>query len=414
MMYFNKITEQRCRILGLMLLIATLTLSVIISPALAKCDKDKSDKRDEPVVKVMTYNMDAGTDLLYFFNPALTPIDPNTNEHMDPITATIGELEASNLPGRAELLVKQIAKEKPDLISLQEVTEWVINLDPKNPNSISIDIDQLDLLMDALKALHEKYKVVTVQELTDIPPIYSEGYLGFLDRNVILARSEVDVLGTDSGLYTENIYNTIISIYGSYDAAYPSFGPLLDLLELEQDGWLSVNAKVGGKRFLFFGTHLESAIGSWDVTQEGQGQELIQTIIPSQNPSGLPVILAGDFNSDASGYPYALDKTPTADMIYSAGYDDTWDTLHPKKLGLTWPLFLEDPPIYDDLPTPCERIDLIFEQGLKVQEVEVVGANPTHRGLYPSDHAGVVAILEIEKCKKDHEVDRSGGGDHRK
>jgi hypothetical protein len=404
MMYFMKVKEQRCRILVLVLLIATFTLSVIVSPASAKSDKDKCDKRDNSDVKVMTYNMDAGTDLLYFFSGMSLP---------DAVNQTIGELEVSNFVGRAKLLAKQIAKEKPDLISLQEVTEWVINLDPENPNSISIDIDQLDLLMDALKALHEKYKVVIVQNLTNIPPIYSEGYLGFLDRNVILARSEVDVLGTDSGLYTENIYNTIISLFSSDDIA-SLFGPLLDLLELEQNGWLSVNAKVGGKRFLFFGTHLESAIGSWDVTQEGQGQELIQTIIPLQNPSGLPVILAGDFNSDASGYAYALDKTPTADMIYAAGYDDTWDTLHPKKLGLTWPLFLEDPPIYDDLPTPCERIDLIFEQGLKVQDVDVVGANPTNTGLYPSDHAGVVATLEIEKCKKDHEDDRSEKGDHRK
>jgi len=67
MMSFMKVSERRCCILGLMLLIATLTLSLTMSLALAD-----SDKR---VVKVMTQNMDAGTDLLFFFVT-------------DPITAT--------------------------------------------------------------------------------------------------------------------------------------------------------------------------------------------------------------------------------------------------------------------------------------------------------------------------------------
>jgi len=53
-----KVVERHCRIFALMLLTLALTLSAAISPALA------SDKR---VVKVMTQNMDAGTDLLYFF-----------------------------------------------------------------------------------------------------------------------------------------------------------------------------------------------------------------------------------------------------------------------------------------------------------------------------------------------------------
>jgi hypothetical protein len=49
------------RTLAFMLLIATLTLSLTMSPALAD-----SDKR---VVKVMTQNIDAGTDLLFFCLP---------------------------------------------------------------------------------------------------------------------------------------------------------------------------------------------------------------------------------------------------------------------------------------------------------------------------------------------------------
>ncbi len=100
MMFFMKVAERRCRILALMLLIATLTLSVTMAPASAD-----SDKR---LVKVMTQNMDAGTDLLWFFVT-------------DPISAaqlTYQELLANNFRGRAELLADQIVKQQPYLISL--------------------------------------------------------------------------------------------------------------------------------------------------------------------------------------------------------------------------------------------------------------------------------------------------------
>ncbi|MHB8908294.1 MAG: hypothetical protein ACYDAA_05395 [Syntrophales bacterium] len=103
---FMKVAERRCRILGVMLFIATLMLGLTLSSALAD-----SDKR---VVKVMTQNMDAGTDLLFFFVT-------------DPITATqltYSELLATDFKGRAGLLADQIVIQQPYLISLQEVTLW--------------------------------------------------------------------------------------------------------------------------------------------------------------------------------------------------------------------------------------------------------------------------------------------------
>jgi hypothetical protein len=66
-MFFMKVSERRCRILALMLLIVILTLSFTMSPALAD-----SDKR---VVKVMTQNMDAGTDLFTNRAELCVPLD---------------------------------------------------------------------------------------------------------------------------------------------------------------------------------------------------------------------------------------------------------------------------------------------------------------------------------------------------
>jgi len=60
--------------------------------------------------------------------------------------------------------------------------------------------------------------------------------------------------------------------------------------------------------------------------------------------SKLPVILAGDFNSDASGLGIGPDQTPTAAMIVEAGYADTWQTFHPGNWAshgrFTWKIFL--------------------------------------------------------------------------
>lgn len=355
MMSFMKVAERRCRILVLMLLIATLTLSVTISPALAD-----SNKR---VVKVMTQNMDAGTDLLFFFVE-------------DPIPAaqdTYNELLDTDFSAHAGLLADQIVIQQPYLISLQEVTLWqTISV----TGETEVLADQLDLIMDALAARHQQYKVVVGQDLTDITaPLGDGSYLRFLDRNVILARTDLK----QSELALSNVRS---GIYQATIAPVPGFPK-------ELNGWLSVDAKIRGKSLCFFGTHLESPVSQIDDTQVAQGLELIAIM----GQSKLPVILAGDFNSDASGRDIGPDQTPTAAMIVDAGYADAWQTLHIGEPGFTWPLYLEDILVIYPVDLFLERIDLIFARSLEILDVAVVGDNLP----FPSDHAGVVATLQIEK-----------------
>ena len=358
MITFMKVAERCCRILAFMLLIATLTLSLTMSPVLAD-----SDKR---VVNVMTQNMDAGTDLLYFF--AIS----------DPVLATqltYDELLANDFSGRAGLLADQIVIQQPSLIALQEVTLWQTI---SATGETRILADQLDLLMDALAARHQEYEIIASQDLTDISaPLGDGSYLRFLDRNVILARTDL----AQSELALSNVRS---GIYQAKIAPVPGFPE-------ELNGWISVDAKIRGKSLRFFCTHLESPVSQVDDTQVRQGQELIAIMSHSE----LPVILAGDFNSDASGLKIGPDQTPTAAMIVEAGYADAWQTLQPGELGLTWPLYLED--IYAGPSSPFERIDLIFARNLEILDVEVVGTVPP----FPSDHAGLVATLRIENSQHD-------------
>ena len=347
-------TIRGVRAAGLLLLVATMTLGLAAAPAAAD-----SDKR---VVTVMTYNMDAGTDFLYFF--ALAPEQA--------VGATLTELGASDFAGRAGLLADQVAAAKPDLVSLQEVTVWDYIAD--DGTRVGLVADQLELLKAALAERRLHYEVVAAQPLTNLAlPVAPGVNFHFLDRNVLLARTDL----TRAELALSNVQ---AGVYAATVTPLPPF--------VQTNGWMSVDAKIRGKIVRVLATHLESPLGASDPTQWLQGQELIG--IMSQSP--YPVVLAGDFNSDMSGLGVGPDLTPTAQAIVAAGYADCWTELHAAAEGLTWSLQQEDAP-YGFPAGPTERIDLIFAKGMRVLSAAVVGDVAP----FPSDHAGVVATLSIEK-----------------
>src|SRR5947208_4947370 len=102
-------------------------IAFLLSTAVLPVHAD-ADKRD---VKVMTRNMDAGTDLQWFF---VTDVVTAT-------TLTFNEVLASNIPGRAALLADEIGSEMPDLIGLQEVALWEAG---SAGGPATVVLDQLD------------------------------------------------------------------------------------------------------------------------------------------------------------------------------------------------------------------------------------------------------------------------------
>lgn len=339
-----------------LLVAAAFFLGLAARPALAD-----SDKR---VVKVMTYNMDAGTDFVYFFAfPTNFPAA---------FSATLTELAQSGFDVRAGRLADTIAAEQPYLVSLQEVTVWDYVAD--NGSRVELLADQLELLTAALADRGLHYKVVAVQPLTNLfLPVGGGVNFHFLDRNVILAR-------TDLSQAELALSNARQAQYAATTEPLPGF--------LEVNGWMSVDAKIRGKNVRFFATHLATALSADDPTQGEQGAELVEIM----GASPFPVVLAGDFNSDMSGLGFGPDLTPTGSDIVAAGYADAWAAVHQPWEGLTWSLYWED--LYVGLPPgPSERIDLIFSRGFEVLGVTVVGSTAP----FPSDHAGVVATLLIEK-----------------
>jgi endonuclease/exonuclease/phosphatase family metal-dependent hydrolase len=322
---------------------------------------------DNTAVKVMTRNMDSGTDLLFIFAATDFP------SFVSAMAATYAEVNASNIPLRAGRLADEIAATQPDLIGLQEVTLW-----RKGPldNSAATDVlyDQLQLLMAALAQRNLHYSLVAVQSLADQQaPDFADGInLRLTDRNAVLVRSDLP-----PG------HLAVLSVQAQrYAAELSATSPILGVLS-NPGGFIATDVKIRGTRFRFLTTHLQSVTPDpTSITvQVQQAGELIGAVSSVTDA----VILAGDFNANADSGP---DHTATTENILAAGFLDAWRTAHPSEIGSTWPLFLEDQ--FAGTPVaPFERIDLIFGRATQILDAQQTGLTP----VYGSDHVGVVATL---------------------
>ncbi len=324
--------------------------------------------QNEAGVTIMTQNMDAGTDLGFV-------VAFGAPEGVD---LTLAEIQASNIPERAELLAAKIAAEQPHLVALQEATLWRIGPTPETATQTLYD--QLELLLWALASRGVAYEVVAVNRLTDLALPASNGALRYTDRDALLVRSDLRAPEF-------NISDTHTHIY---EAALDFQGLIV------VQGWISADVHIGDSHFRVVVTHLESPVPGVPVATEvqvAQATELIHTL----GDLTIPIVLCGDFNSDAN-FGNGPDATPSVALIKAAGYADTWRIVNPRDPGDTWPLFLEDQahPKFFRRSVPFERIDLFFSKGMDVISAKQVlaPAGPSTMPPYGSDHTGVIATFQ--------------------
>ena len=297
-----------------------------------------------------------------------------------------------NFPERAGSIADEIAATSPELIGLQEVPLY--RIDPTgdaafggtNPATV-VALDYLTTLQSALAARGQCYNAVASNSLTDVelPAIVSASPLRFIDirytdRDVILARCDVPTSDAQSGVYTAKVVFTV----GPTSIPAPR-------------GWTSTLATVGGVTFRFANTHLETD-GS-PAIQVAQANELLGVLSAESNP----VVLVCDCNSAADG-----SQTATYGLLTgSGGFADAWSEAHPRDPGYTSSLpdgFFTDPLLRT-------RIDLVLARygfnaspnagivgGVHADVVGETSAERTASGLWPSDHAGVVATLNMPKA----------------
>src|SRR3989454_1423872 len=331
------------------------------------------------VLTVMTRNMDTGTD----FRPIFSATSPL--QLLTAVGAAYAEVQASNIPERAAGIAKEIEATQPALVGLQEVT--TVHTGPFGGPATTLVFDQLQSLLDELASRGLHYAPIAVLTNLDAEaPTFDSSFNLFdvrvTDHDVMLARTDLQT----SEFKLENIqfhHFTTNLIFSS---------PTLGLLTIPH-GWISVDAKLRGKQYRFATTHLESLS---PAIQAAQAAELVN----GPGNTDVPVIFAGDFNSDAESSNAAAN--PAYPILLSAGFVDTWKQLHPSDPSFTWPLHGEDP--FTPFSTPNQRIDLVFSRGgrkaIAPINIALIGNNQltdlTPSGLWPSDHAGLVAPFRLE------------------
>lgn len=351
---------------------------------------------------VMTQNIGPGANL----DPLVAAQDPSTVPFL--AAEAWAMLQASDLPGRAQAVARLIATNRPQLVGLQEVALYRIQhpsdaiIGGTTP-ATSVAYDYLQLLLDALQGLGADYRALVVVPETDVEvPMYTGGGLEaptfddvrFTDRDVILARGDVPITNPRGGLYRARLPLAL----GGPDAFIVR-------------GWASVEAQVGSGTVRFFSTHLEDQHNP--PIQLLQADELAKLV----HISPYPIVVVGDFNSAANVY-----QTSTYDFLTGAGkLVDMWPIANPGVAGLACchPDALNEPDWWNALD---QRLDFVFlgnerssaspapashdawnDWASAALHASVIGLDPGDRtasGLWPSDHAGVLATLRLSENSK--------------
>jgi endonuclease/exonuclease/phosphatase family metal-dependent hydrolase len=323
-------------------------------------------------------------------------------------------------------LAANIAKEQPALVGLQEVLQFQcvdlvqrppVGVGCSDPSITAAFSDHLQLTLDALDGTYVEAATVINLNIPVVPFNVNgvDALLGVVDRDVILARSDIDATPVD---YTA-FQGLGICLKASADGCNYSLvlqaqvpgGPIINV----ERGFVAVDATVNGKNYRLVTTHLEVQRPDptnplSQVFQAAQAGELLQILL-NTTPPGRSLIVVGDMNSSPAhlAIPGPLPLPPPFNLgiptpylqFVAAGLTDIWQ-LRPGNLPGYTCCQAED--LSNHKSAHYERIDMIFslEIPARVKQVRLVAdkvsdkTRPPGRGLWPSDHAGVTADLQFQ------------------
>lgn len=325
---------------------------------------------------VMTYNVNEGTDFLQVVGAQTLP------QFLVGVGQILTQVQGTNPPERMQAVAAKILEVQPELLSLQEVDQWYTGtFDPiaGSCGTMTLQYDMLQELLSALAKQGGHYEVAVQVTQNAFPPtpglIPPATYLcvAVTDYDVVLARTDLPSW--------------------IFQWSNPQSGQFVNQLVLPTPigpvpytrAWATVDAQFFGHSFHYVNTHLESFDAN---VRELQGDELRAG--PAN--SALPVIIAMDSNAQA----FPLPQDPTYVDFRSAGYQDVWSSLFPKRAGLTC---CQDEADNNPVSQLYQRIDLVLTRGsVTPLGAALLGADPRSRlsdGLWPSDHAALVAALVV-------------------
>jgi len=310
---------------------------------------------------------------------------------------------ANDFASRASAIGAEAARFQPHLLAFQEVT--LFELFTGEDFVPFLDYEAL-----LLEALGSDYSVAARSQNFQTPPLpvtlpdvpcFADrscapppdcAFAGqcllvrLTDYDIVVARSDVPTSNPQANRFTYNL--------GEGPFADPSIPfPIYR-------GWASIDVSVEGLEFRFASTHLEPAdlpdgtiVPALEQLQRLQAGEFAAAV-----GTDLPVVAGGDFNTDA----YGTSTATYADLL-SYGFEDAWSQSGD---GMTC---CQEEDLSDPKSIRDRRVDLVLLRGeFGLLEPGIRGAVRTRvlgsrisdlseTGLWPSDHAGVLAEMKLPR-----------------
>jgi hypothetical protein len=374
-------------------IVLVVCLAFVLTTWADKPPKDELWKLGESIV-VMTHNVYVGG----YVDRILDAEDPTLIPFL--VAQTFAEMESTNFNYRAEALADEIMRGKPHLVGLQEIST-IYRQSPGDyllggtQPATDLVFDYLQILRDAIAARGLEYKVAGIIQNFDVempmfvgqdpedPQCYDDVRL--IDFDVILARNDVKISAKKEENYTDHIN-------------------LMGIIPILR-GYVAVKAKVGHKNYWVANTHLEP---DDPLVKQNQAMELITFLQKKKHP----VIVIGDLNAPAP-------EDPTYQTFLANGYVDAWtrNLVTPKTPGFT-NSSNPDPELGPILRDPDRNLDQRIDLILVKSQIGICGYHfigpvwayvvgdeledriyfeyeDFYPWLWPSDHAGVIALLWI-------------------
>jgi endonuclease/exonuclease/phosphatase family metal-dependent hydrolase len=334
----------------------SLTVAAVAAASLVATPAAMAAKTTD--VKVMTRNVFLGADL-----PPIALAQPGA-----PFEAAAGRLvdtvRANDPKGRMTAIGDEIAKAKPDLVGLQEVSLYRKGPKGSPKPATTVLWDYLGLIRKELARRGQHYVVAAKDYGLNVEGPTDKGYdLRLTLGDVILARRGVVKLA----------HERVGVFRNQFGFQSPQLGPISPART-----WNALDATVRGAHLHFVNTHLEA----YDQkTRLAQARELVRGPLKSK----LQTVLVGDLNSGPT-LSNAGDRPPYL-AIARAGFK-------PRRSA-------KDSCCFKDLAKDAgwdHNVDWIMTRpGAKLVSSAVTGRERTRSGLHPSDHGGVISVLRLKR-----------------
>jgi endonuclease/exonuclease/phosphatase family metal-dependent hydrolase len=336
-------------------------------PSAAVADDDQSGR-----VTVMSRNLYVGSS----YSHVLDAKDPLA--FVEGATVFWSHVQQTNFRARAEALADEVAATRPDLIGLQEASLFHTQV-PRDPATPATDValDYRQILRDELAERGLSYAAVSVATDFDaeVPVFGGPSRLidvRLTDRDVVLARTDVSQLSI-TGAMSGKLRRQGGAEHAGRSAADAARlerrgrrpgGRALSLREHASGaGRPAHGAARPGERAAVWPTCDQAARDRGRRLQLGRRRQHYRHLRPSngRGPRG---------RLDQAAFPRSRLHLCQAELL------DNFDS------------------------ELSRRIDFIFSRGgPKAKDIQLVGNDPSDRaaGLWPSDHAGVVADIRLRE-----------------